>query len=32
MALLPDFYLNRERVSEILDVHNNEIIPISNDW
>lgn len=31
-SLLPDFYLNRERVSSLLDVHNNEIVSIPNDW
>ena len=29
---LHSFYLNRERVSEYLDVESNELIPIENDW
>jgi hypothetical protein len=26
------FYLNRDRISTILDTSNNEIVPIENDW
>ena len=29
---MPDFYLNRERISELLDTSNNAVVQVSNDW
>jgi len=26
------YYLNRERVSDLLDCHQNEIVQVANDW
>jgi len=27
-----NFYLNRDRISNVLETHHNEIVPIENDW